>query len=63
MNPSWTVLCDFSSFFVCERWLAVDEDDGMIERMIPRSGQEEITSFSQLFSSTTKKNITDGHLW
>ncbi|ELU11187.1 hypothetical protein CAPTEDRAFT_119210, partial [Capitella teleta] len=32
-------------FFLCNKWLAVDEDDGVIDRILPVSGKEEVTGF------------------
>ncbi|KAK3094947.1 hypothetical protein FSP39_008255 [Pinctada imbricata] len=50
-------------FFLCEQWLSVDEEDGLIDRMIPIAGKAELTSFNYLFWSKTKHNLADGHLW
>ncbi|XP_077979563.1 uncharacterized protein LOC144434915 [Glandiceps talaboti] len=50
-------------FFMCDRWLAVEEDDGQIERVIPVAGKSELTSFGHLFYSKTRRNLSDGHLW
>ncbi|KAK7065489.1 hypothetical protein SK128_007199 [Halocaridina rubra] len=49
--------------FIINRWLAVDEDDGQIDRLLPVATPEDITSFRNLFMNTSKKNLTDGHLW
>ena len=50
-------------FFLCGQWLAADEDDGEVDRVLPVAGQEEITGFNHLFFSTARKNLTDEHLW
>ncbi|ESP04057.1 hypothetical protein LOTGIDRAFT_109826, partial [Lottia gigantea] len=50
-------------FFLCNRWLAVEEDDGMIDRILPVAGNSDVTNFNHLFFSQTKKNFTDSHLW
>lgn len=50
-------------FFLNDRWLAVEEDDGMVERIIPVAGIEDLVAFKQLFSSSVKKKITNEHLW
>ncbi|XP_013386043.1 polycystic kidney disease protein 1-like 2 [Lingula anatina] len=50
-------------FFICDRWLAVEEDDGLIDRVVPLAGKEELTQFNHLFWSQTKKNLYDGHIW
>ncbi|XP_064111520.1 polycystin-1-like protein 2 [Macrobrachium nipponense] len=49
--------------FIVNRWLAVDEDDGQIDRLVPVATPEDITAFRNLFVNTSKKNLTDGHLW
>ncbi|XP_022084984.1 uncharacterized protein LOC110976208 [Acanthaster planci] len=50
-------------YFMLDRWLAVEEDDGQIERVIPVAGKSELTSFGFLFYSKTRRNLSDGHLW
>ncbi|XP_071965638.1 polycystin-1-like protein 2 [Antedon mediterranea] len=50
-------------YFMLDRWLALEEDDGQIERIVPTAGQSELTSFGHLFHSRTRRNITDSHLW
>lgn len=49
--------------FLVNQWLAVDEDDGQIDRMLPVASPQDLTAFSNLFTSNAKKNLTDGHLW
>lgn len=48
---------------MCNKWLAVEEDDGMIDRLLPVAATEDLTSFQTLFATKTKKSITDSHLW
>ncbi|XP_013393280.1 uncharacterized protein LOC106161002 [Lingula anatina] len=50
-------------FFLCDRWLAVEEDDGMVERILPVAGLEDLSDFKHLFSSSVKKKLTNEHLW
>ncbi|XP_072167996.1 polycystin-1-like protein 2 [Diadema setosum] len=50
-------------YFMANRWLAVEEDDGLIDRVIPVAGQSELTTFGHLFSTKTRRNLSDGHLW
>ncbi|XP_038066995.1 uncharacterized protein LOC119737008 isoform X2 [Patiria miniata] len=50
-------------YFMLDRWLAVEEDDGQIERVVPIAGKSELTSFGFLFYSKTRRNLSDGHLW
>ncbi|XP_064641904.1 uncharacterized protein LOC135496476 isoform X2 [Lineus longissimus] len=49
--------------FILNRWLAVEEDDGQIDRLIPVAGMEQMVEFGHLFSQTTRKNFNDEHLW
>ncbi|XP_061175461.1 uncharacterized protein LOC133184410 [Saccostrea echinata] len=57
------VQTDQKYIFICNRWLAVEEDDGMIDRLIPVAGKEQMTEFSHLFTEKTTKSLSDGHLW
>ncbi|XP_071965421.1 uncharacterized protein [Antedon mediterranea] len=50
-------------YFMLEKWLAVEEDDGQVERIIPVAGRSELTSFGHLFHSKTRRNLQDSHLW
>ncbi|XP_033100581.1 polycystic kidney disease protein 1-like 2 [Anneissia japonica] len=50
-------------YFMLDKWLAVEEDDGQIERIIPTAGHSELTSFGHLFHSRTRRNLSDSHLW
>ncbi|XP_067671591.1 polycystin-1-like [Haliotis asinina] len=52
-----------SFFFLCNRWLAVEEDDGMIDRVMAVAGTGDVLTFNHLFFSNTKKSLTDSHLW
>ena len=49
--------------FICNKWLAVEKDDGSVDRLLPVAGIGEATEFSHLFQQTTQKNLADGHLW
>ncbi|PVD38502.1 hypothetical protein C0Q70_01117 [Pomacea canaliculata] len=49
--------------FVCERWFAMDKDDGLVDRLVPLAQQDEVMSFDNLFSEFTKLGLTDTHLW
>lgn len=70
-DPSWYLLrimvhdvqTDIKTWFICDRWLAVEEDDGMVERTLTPASKEELTSFNLLFSTEARKNLTDNHLW
>ena len=70
-DPSWYLLRimvhdvqnDIKTWFICDRWLAVEEDDGMVERTLTPASKEELTSFNLLFSTEARKNLMDNHLW
>ncbi|KAG1652539.1 Polycystic kidney disease protein 1-like 2 [Nymphon striatum] len=49
--------------FLAHKWFAVELDDGAIERMLPVSGEDELSEFSHLFSASSSRNLRDGHLW
>lgn len=51
------------SHFLCDDWLAVDESDGAVERVMLVAGDEEMKRFTTLFSLSTQKDFSDGHLW
>ena len=50
-------------YFICERWLAVEEDDGRVERVLPVASGKELTHFQHLFVGKTVRELGDGHLW
>jgi polycystin 1L2 len=50
-------------FFVCQRWLAVEQDDGQLERIIPSAGESEKTNLKYLMKKETKDKLSDDHLW
>ena len=54
---------DEKSVFIADRWLAVDKEDGLIETFIPEATEEELKDFSYLFSTKTRIDLTDAHLW
>ena len=70
-KPSWymskVAIHDLNTgkkfLFINEAWLAVEEGDGSVEKVLPVAGPDEIASFNHLFYSTTQKNLTDNHIW
>lgn len=50
-------------FFLCDRWLAVEEDDGQVDRVLPVASLNDLTAFKHLFSSSLRKKLTNDHLW
>lgn len=49
--------------FLCNRWLAVEEDDGKVDRLLPVAAHEDLSKFGNIFFSDTRKRLTDSHLW
>ena len=50
-------------YFICNKWLAVEKDDGLIERMIPVATEIQKKEFAYLLRKEGVKSIFDGHLW
>ncbi|XP_035689640.1 uncharacterized protein LOC118424905 [Branchiostoma floridae] len=50
-------------YFICNKWLALDEDDGRINRMIFVASPEELSNISNLIMSRMSKDTHDGHLY
>jgi hypothetical protein len=49
--------------FICEQWLAVEKEDGSIERIIPAAGEKEKADLRFLMKRETKEKLSDSHLW
>ncbi|KAF0312071.1 Polycystic kidney disease protein 1-like 2 [Amphibalanus amphitrite] len=49
--------------FVCNEWLAVEYDDGLIDRLIPVAGKEQMRDFATVFPHQSQQSLSDGHLW
>jgi len=54
---------DKKFIFVCNRWLAVEEDDGKIKRKLEVATKDDLVQFDFLFAQTARKNLYDGHIW
>jgi len=50
-------------YFICEKWLAVEKEDGKIERLLPVSCESQKLEIKYLAQEQIKKNLTDGYLW
>jgi polycystin 1L2 len=48
---------------VCNKWLAVEKDDGQIDRLLPVACKNDLISYKHLFKQSVKKKFTDNHLW
>ncbi|CAF1191151.1 unnamed protein product [Adineta steineri] len=49
--------------FICQRWLAVEKDDGKIERLLPVASKTEKNQFSYVLSKKAYHSVSDSHLW
>jgi hypothetical protein len=50
-------------FFICEKWLAVEKEDGAIERNLLPAGHKEKNDLKYLMKKETKEKLSDSHLW
>ncbi|UJR16214.1 hypothetical protein I4U23_003124 [Adineta vaga] len=51
------------SYFISQRWFAVEKDDGMIERVLPVAGEDQRREFSYVLSKQAYHSVSEGHLW
>ncbi|XP_061167307.1 polycystin-1-like protein 2 isoform X1 [Saccostrea echinata] len=49
--------------FLCDRWLALDQDDGQVDRVVPVCGRDNLVAFNTLFAQHAQFNLTENHLW
>ncbi|XP_023236367.1 uncharacterized protein LOC111635594 [Centruroides sculpturatus] len=49
--------------FIANKWFAVEEGDGLIDRLLPVAGKEQKAEFSHLFATTSRQKLSDSHLW
>jgi hypothetical protein len=50
-------------YFICEKWFAVETQDGKLDRLIPVSGEKQKKEFGYLLIKQAREKITDGYLW
>ena len=70
-NPSWFVRqivvkhADSNQkwYFICDRWLAVDKQDGEVQAEFNVADKRTLSAFKFLFSSRVSISLGDGHLW
>ncbi|KAI8504762.1 hypothetical protein Bbelb_178800 [Branchiostoma belcheri] len=70
-DPSWflskiivtDVNTDRKYYFLCDKWFAVEEGDGKVERIFPVASDQELKRFKTIFSSKTGAGFRDDHLW
>ena len=57
----WIVVHDLQTrerfFFICQRWLAVEKDDGVLERLLPVAGDKQNTELAYLLEKQTNSNL------
>ena len=67
------------SYFICQKWFAVEKDDGsvssssfflfeekihlQIERVLPVAGEYQKREFSYVLSKQAYHSMSEGHLW
>jgi polycystin 1L2 len=51
------------TYFICEKWFAVDKDDFKIERVLFPSLDEEKHNYKYLLAKQAKHKLSDEHLW
>ncbi|CAH1253107.1 PKD1L3 [Branchiostoma lanceolatum] len=49
--------------FICNDWLSVDRGDGQVYRNLTPAKEEDLSSFSFLFSSSVRTDLKNEHLW
>ena len=50
-------------YFLVDRWLAVDRDDGAVERVCPVASLQDLITFRYLFASDIRRRFSDEHIW
>lgn len=50
-------------YFICNKWLALNKEDGSINRLLTVSGNAQKSDFSYLLEKQTKEKLSDGHMW
>lgn len=50
-------------YFLCDKWLALEKGDGVIDRILPVAGEKQKTEVKYLIKKQAKQNMRDGHLW
>ncbi|XP_063839801.1 uncharacterized protein LOC135088742 isoform X2 [Scylla paramamosain] len=49
--------------FINNEWLAVEEGDGQVDRLVAVAGEQQLKDYSHVFGKTVQKNFADDHLW
>lgn len=48
---------------MCNRWLALEKEDGKIERLLMLATDLQLKQLRYLLAKEAKQKFTDGHLW
>lgn len=51
------------TYFVCNKWLALERGDGKIERLLLAASDIQLKQFKYLLEKEAKHQFADGHLW
>ena len=51
------------NYFICDKWLAIERGDGLINRLLPVSCDKQKTEFKYLIKKSAKYSLRDRHLW
>jgi polycystin 1L2 len=70
-NASWylkhIIVNDLQSnekfYFICEKWMAVEKEDGKLERVLFVACEPQRTEFKYLLQKQARESLTDSHLW
>ncbi|XP_066296162.1 polycystin-1-like protein 2 [Branchiostoma lanceolatum] len=54
---------DVVSYFTCNDWLSEDKGDGEVQKVVHAGTEEELSSFSNVFSEATRHVFYDKQLW
>ena len=65
--PKYVLVNDLQTrqkyYFIVDQWLAAEEGDGQVDRLAPVATNEQLAEFKRAFQRSTRKNMSDGHLW
>jgi polycystin 1L2 len=50
-------------YFVCNKWLAVEKGECVVDRAIPIAMNEQLLRFGTITKKTAKENMAEDHMW
>jgi len=50
-------------YFICEKWIAVEKEDGKLERDLFVACEPQRTDLKYLLQKQARESLTDSHLW